>query len=166
MKKDEYWLDDKALGDWGVLVVKKELEATPHPRTGQKEKVEFATREEDIYLKVDLWWGGDGVGVRIRRPSDLRYEHQFTFTSRKQDGSRQHAELASIENLSYYMYGFGHPDKGLVVVRLLDMAVFRRWESCVHPSVCPGRSGEEFTAYGLGHFPPEMVLGIKDNRCD
>ncbi len=133
-------------------------------------KVSDSTREQDMKEASDLLLDGFGCALRIRSEKALqRWPDEFTIRA-KRPGDGHSTEFQKIidGHARYALYGFTDDKDQIVLLRLLDLDVFR---ACIlgNPvkydrDMRTGADGVGYLVFNVGEFPASIVRQVWDYR--
>ncbi|QER44978.1 hypothetical protein [Acidithiobacillus caldus] len=132
--------------------------------------VQDSSYEQDMHEASDLLIDGAGCALRIRSEKALqRWPDQFTIRATR-PGCGADTEFCKIlaGHARYALYGFCDGENRVVLLRLLDLDVFRR---CIlgNPEQYDrnlrfGRDGVGYLVFCIDEFPADLVVRTWDYR--
>ena len=133
-------------------------------------RVSDSTREQDMKEASDLLLNGQGCALRIRSEKALqRWPDEFTIRA-KRPGYGTDTEFQKIMDghARFALYGFTDNADKIVLLRLLDLDVFR---DCIlgNPErydrdMRTGTDGVGYLVFNVGEFPAALVRKVWDYR--
>jgi len=130
--------------------------------------VQDSSHEQDMREATDLILDGLGCALRIRSEKALqRWPDQFTIRATRPDcGADTEFGKILAGYARYALYGFCDGEDRIVLMRCLDLDVFRR---CIlgNPErydrrVRLGRDGVGYLIFGIDEFPADLVVRTWD----